>query len=140
MPDQARPIAGDVGLGNDLVERTRALWQRRARRWLANLAEATEERHERAGEIAFLLEPDLKEGKGGLRDLQAREAAALASPVIENGEGAFARQTEVLLADTMDGKPLPADAAPFRLIAPADKRPARWVRMVKRLTVVAVPD
>src|SRR5207253_4089063 len=98
----ARPIAGDVGLGNDLVERTRALWQRRARRWLANLAEATEERHERAGEIAFLLEPDLKEGKGGLRDLQAREAAALASPVIENGEGAFARQTEVLLASRVE--------------------------------------
>lgn len=42
----------------------------------------------------------------------------------------------VLLADTMDGKPLPEGHGLFRLIAPADKRPARWVRMVKSLTVV----
>jgi DMSO/TMAO reductase YedYZ molybdopterin-dependent catalytic subunit len=43
----------------------------------------------------------------------------------------------VLLADTMDGKPLPDGLGPFRLIAPADKRPARWVRMVKSLTIVS---
>ena len=29
------------------------------------------ERHRRAGEVAFLLEPDLKEGRGGMRDVQA---------------------------------------------------------------------
>jgi DMSO/TMAO reductase YedYZ molybdopterin-dependent catalytic subunit len=46
----------------------------------------------------------------------------------------------VLLADTMDGKPLSSDDGPFRMIAPGDKRPARWVRMVKSLTVVAARE
>ena len=36
----------------------------------------------------------------------------------------------VLLADLRDGKPLAANAAPFQLIVPGEKRPARWVRQV----------
>jgi DMSO/TMAO reductase YedYZ molybdopterin-dependent catalytic subunit len=43
--------------------------------------------------------------------------------------------SEVIVADTMDGVPLPAKDGPFRLVAPRDKRPARWVRMLKSLTV-----
>jgi DMSO/TMAO reductase YedYZ molybdopterin-dependent catalytic subunit len=45
--------------------------------------------------------------------------------------------TEVLVADTMDGAPLGAKLGPFRLVAPHEKRPARWVRMLKTVTVVA---
>lgn len=45
----------------------------------------------------------------------------------------------VLLVDRCDGKPLDADDGPLRLIAPSDARPARWVRQVKSLTVVAAP-
>lgn len=45
----------------------------------------------------------------------------------------------VLLVDRCDGKPLAADDGPLRLIAPGDARPARWVRQVKSLTVVAAP-
>ena len=43
---------------------------------------------------------------------------------------------KVLLADTIDDKPLGAKQGPLRLIAPQDKKPARSVRMLDRLTVV----
>jgi DMSO/TMAO reductase YedYZ molybdopterin-dependent catalytic subunit len=46
-------------------------------------------------------------------------------------------ESEVIVADTMDGSPLAAKQGPFRLVAPHDKRPARWVRMLKTITVVA---
>jgi len=44
--------------------------------------------------------------------------------------------SEVIVADTMDGTALPAKIGPFRLVAPKEKRPARWVRMLKSITVV----
>src|SRR4029077_17252638 len=44
--------------------------------------------------------------------------------------------SEIMVADTMDGAPLDAKEGPFRLVAPHEKRPARWVRMVKSITVV----
>jgi hypothetical protein len=36
----------------------------------------------------------------------------------------------------MDGSSLVAKLGPFRLIAPHEKLPARWVRMLKSITVV----
>jgi hypothetical protein len=51
---------------------------------------------------------------------------------------AFSDRT-ILLVDREDGQPLPDGAGPLRIIAPGDKRPARWARMVKSLEVVAVP-
>jgi len=48
-------------------------------------------------------------------------------------------ESEVIVADTVDGAPLPAKQGPFRLVAPHEKRPARWVRMLKSITVVNVP-
>jgi DMSO/TMAO reductase YedYZ molybdopterin-dependent catalytic subunit len=45
------------------------------------------------------------------------------------------QDSEVLMADTMDGAPLPPDQGPFKLVAPHEKRPARWVKMVKSITV-----
>ncbi len=47
--------------------------------------------------------------------------------------------SEVIVADTMDGAPLGAKQGPFRLVAPHEKRPARWVRMLKSITVVRIP-
>ena len=47
-------------------------------------------------------------------------------------------ESEVLVADTMDGAALGAKEGPFRLVAPHEKRPARWVRMLKSITVVRV--
>jgi DMSO/TMAO reductase YedYZ molybdopterin-dependent catalytic subunit len=43
--------------------------------------------------------------------------------------------SEVLLADTMDGALLAPDEGPFKLVAPHEKRPARWVKMVSSITV-----
>jgi [protein-PII] uridylyltransferase len=76
----ARRVAGDPGLVADLVPRVHAAWRRRARRWLPALAASVARRHTRFGEVAFHLEPDLKEGRGGLRDVHAlwwAQAAAL---------------------------------------------------------------
>jgi len=42
----------------------------------------------------------------------------------------------VLVADTLDGRPIPDKLGPLRLIVPHDKRPARWVRMLQSITVV----
>jgi DMSO/TMAO reductase YedYZ molybdopterin-dependent catalytic subunit len=41
----------------------------------------------------------------------------------------------ILLADTKDGQPLPPGEGPLRVIVPGEKRPARWVRQVKVVTV-----
>jgi DMSO/TMAO reductase YedYZ molybdopterin-dependent catalytic subunit len=43
--------------------------------------------------------------------------------------------SEIIVADTMDGAPLGPKVGPFRLVAPHEKRPARWVRMLKSITV-----
>jgi DMSO/TMAO reductase YedYZ molybdopterin-dependent catalytic subunit len=48
--------------------------------------------------------------------------------------------SDIIVADTMDGAPLPPDEGPFKLVAPHEKRPARWTKMVKSLTVVKVPN
>ncbi len=47
--------------------------------------------------------------------------------------------TQVLIADKMDGHALDAHDGPLRLVVPADKRPARWVRMLKEIGVLRVP-
>ena len=49
------------------------------------------------------------------------------------------QDSEIIVADTMDGSPIPGALGPFRLVAPHEKRPARWVEMLKSITVVRVP-
>ena len=46
---------------------------------------------------------------------------------------------KVLLVDVMDGKALPSDTGPWRLVVPADGRPTRWVRSLRTLAVRDVP-
>jgi [protein-PII] uridylyltransferase len=66
-----RRIAGDPGLGQELEDRLWAnLFSHSAPAFIeAKLAE-TEARHARQGGQRYVLEPNVKEGKGGLRDLQ----------------------------------------------------------------------
>jgi len=45
----------------------------------------------------------------------------------------------ILLVDRKDGKALEAKDGPFQLIVPDEKRPARWVRQVQRISVVYLP-
>ena len=47
--------------------------------------------------------------------------------------------SEVIVADTLDGAPLSEKEGPFKIVAPHEKRPARWVRMVTAITVVQAP-
>src|SRR5690606_25154312 len=64
-----RHVAGDP----DVVTRARRAllddWRSAARRRLPELLASVRERGERHGELAYLLEPDLKEARGGLRDV-----------------------------------------------------------------------
>ncbi|MFK3733460.1 [protein-PII] uridylyltransferase [Streptomyces sp. NPDC088090] len=72
----ARPLAGDTALAAALRSTVLADWRNQAVRRLPELAELCRDRAERAGELRFLLEPDLKEARGGLRDVQALRAVA----------------------------------------------------------------
>ena len=45
----------------------------------------------------------------------------------------------ILLADRMDGRPLPAAEGPWRLLVSGDQRPARWARQVLRIRVATEP-
>jgi len=95
---QARHVAGDAALTADLLRQVEALWAKRADRFLALLADRVRERHTRAGEVAFLLEPDLKDGRGGLRDVHSLHWAGRARPVLWDGdEAALADAYDVLL-------------------------------------------
>jgi [protein-PII] uridylyltransferase len=75
---QARHIAGDTMLSRRLREGTLQDWRASASTRLADLRDFYSERWPAKGELAFLLEPDLKESKGGLRDAHAIHAAAAA--------------------------------------------------------------
>jgi len=73
-----RVIAGGGGLAVELEKKVRELAARRQARVLPLLADAADIRRLRPGAIAEMLEPDLKEGAGGLRDVQSFEWAGWA--------------------------------------------------------------
>src|SRR5947209_4972221 len=77
----ARPVAGDRALAEQALNGVRAEWANRPRTSLGRLSEAVHERWETSGDVAFLLEPDLKSSRGGVRDVEALGAAALATPI-----------------------------------------------------------
>ncbi|MFE3416271.1 [protein-PII] uridylyltransferase, partial [Streptomyces mirabilis] len=72
----ARHIAGDLGLTAGLRTAILADWRNQAPKRLPELQELCAERAERQGELQYLLEPDLKEARGGLRDATALRAVA----------------------------------------------------------------
>ncbi|NEE01956.1 [protein-PII] uridylyltransferase [Phytoactinopolyspora halotolerans] len=72
----ARQVAGDAALTETLVAEVRADWRRAAGRRLPLLAQACRERAEQHGELSHLLEPDLVQAYGGLRDSLILRAVA----------------------------------------------------------------
>ncbi|MCT2584732.1 [protein-PII] uridylyltransferase [Actinophytocola gossypii] len=94
----ARHLAGDAALSRHLADRARETWRTGARARLDDLAASARDRWRRAGEVAHWVEPDLKHGRGGLRDLAILDALAAAQLVDRPaGEVAHARR---LLLDT----------------------------------------
>ncbi|TQJ55949.1 [protein-PII] uridylyltransferase [Streptomyces sp. NBC_00080] len=72
----ARHLVGDPGLTAGLRTAVLADWRNQAPKRLPELQELCVERAERQGELQYLLEPDLKEARGGLRDATALRAVA----------------------------------------------------------------
>ncbi|MGH9210934.1 MAG: [protein-PII] uridylyltransferase [Acidimicrobiales bacterium] len=81
-----RPIGGDAALADELAAKVLRLWRKRSRRFLTTMAERVRRRHASAGEVAYLLEPDLKVGHGGLRDVQALRWAQAARSILWEGD------------------------------------------------------
>ncbi len=106
-----RHLAGDADLTDELAESAQVQWRTRPKRFLTMLRDNVASRQERSGEVAYLLEPDLKEGRGGLRDIHALRWAERARRVLEvNDEQALA-EAEAVLFDVrvelhrLDGRP-----------------------------------
>ena len=76
-----RLIAGNANLVSAVQADSLEYWRRDAQRNLPELKKTLAARHDRAGELAYLLEPDLKEARGGLRDVQALRAIAASGAV-----------------------------------------------------------
>jgi [protein-PII] uridylyltransferase len=71
-----RPVAGDALVVHRATSALLTDWRAAARRRLPELLSSTKQRAERHGELAYLLEPDLKEARGGIRDAVVLSALA----------------------------------------------------------------
>jgi [protein-PII] uridylyltransferase len=78
----ARVICGDAKVAEPVTETAHDRWVKQKPPWLGVLADLVAERHRSAGDVGFLLEPDLKEAHGGLRDVAALTAMMEAVPVL----------------------------------------------------------
>jgi len=94
-----RIVAGDRALAEELSTKGLALWRKRSKRWLEQLSKSVRLRHASAGEVAFLLEPELKDGWGGLRDVHAiRWAEAAEVPLLPGDDAEIAAAYETILS------------------------------------------
>jgi [protein-PII] uridylyltransferase len=75
---EARHIAGNAELSAQLIDGARRRWRTGIRSRFDELVEVTHARWQRSGQIAHRAEPDLKSGRGGLRDVQLLNALAIA--------------------------------------------------------------
>jgi [protein-PII] uridylyltransferase len=80
-----RLVCGSADLVADVHIDALEEWRKNSKNRLPELEASLLERHQRAGELAYLLEPDLKEARGGLRDITAiraiDKAAAISIPM-----------------------------------------------------------
>jgi [protein-PII] uridylyltransferase len=77
-----RVICGEPKVAEPVLDGARDRWSKQKPPWLAVLADLVAERHRSYGDVGFLLEPDLKEAHGGLRDVAALTAMMSAVPVL----------------------------------------------------------
>lgn len=91
----ARLICGNTELFKNLVSEVQSSWKRDR---LEDLRLSMNSRHERFGDLAYLLEPDIKEARGGLRDINALRAigkSEVISIAVENLDELEARLLDV---------------------------------------------
>jgi [protein-PII] uridylyltransferase len=146
-----RHIAGSVFLTESVAAQAQKQWRRKFRSFIPMLTESIKQRTQSFGELAFLLEPDLKEARGGLRDIttiraiaksefvpisldRLAEAEALFAQVRDVLHSVTARPRDQLLLTEQDAVAaqmefLDADALMFEL-----SRAARTVDYVMQLT------
>jgi len=84
-----RVVIGDVILVDELTDKVRQLAGRRRDRIVTALAAASGLRQVRPGPVAEMLEPNLKDGGGGLRDLQSLDWAGWALAPSSGGRAAL---------------------------------------------------
>ncbi|MGY1729136.1 [protein-PII] uridylyltransferase [Geodermatophilus sp. SYSU D01062] len=96
----ARLVAGDAALAASLRTATLASWRQSASKLLPQLRDLRRGRARQVGELAFLLEPDLKEAYGGLREGQVLRAVAAAQ--LGDEPSAEAEAAYSLLLDVRD--------------------------------------
>ena len=84
----ARLIAGDAALAAKVIDAGFANWTKHRKRWLGELQTRVRERQHNSGEVAYTLEPDLKDGHGGLRDVQSLWWAAHGGLALPGGDAA----------------------------------------------------
>ncbi|MEU8270434.1 nucleotidyltransferase domain-containing protein [Sphaerisporangium sp. NPDC049002] len=111
---QARHVTGDPELTRAAREAVLAEWRADSRRRLAELREAADKRAESSGELAFLLEPDLKDSRGGIRDVQAMQAVAAAW--VASAPGPRVREAYEFLLDVRHGLHLVTARGADRLV------------------------
>ena len=80
----ARHIAGEERLSTELIAGVRRQWRSGIRSRMDELVEATQARWARCFRIAHRAEPDLKLGRGGLRDVHLLDALAVAQLIDRN--------------------------------------------------------
>ena len=111
----ARHIAGDAALSAELIAATSDQWRRTAVRLLPQLKEITASRWAAHGELAFLLEGDLKEAAGGLRDLTILRGIGRAG--VADTMRPAVRAANLRLLDTRDALHLAVGRRVDRLVA-----------------------
>lgn len=92
----ARTLWGDASLLDSLRGSVLADWRAQAQQRLPALRQSVEERRLRAGDLSHLLEPDLKEAYGGLRETTVLRAVA-ASWLVDQPRAELASAHSTLL-------------------------------------------
>jgi [protein-PII] uridylyltransferase len=95
-----RHIAGATELSNQVATDALENWRKNKDKFLPKLRKSILERENRVGELAFLLEPELKEARGGLRDINALRAIEMSGAVTVSL--ARVAESEALLANVRD--------------------------------------
>ena len=111
----ARHIAGDAALSAELIAATTDRWRRTAVRLMPQLKELTVARWAQYGELAFLLEGDLKEAAGGLRDMTILRGIGRAG--VADTMRPAVRAAGLRLLDTRDALHLAVGRRVDRLVA-----------------------